>query len=105
VGAQAGGRLVLFALRSRPDGTQSLEKLEQEGGVSGQWLAGDPIETTLLGKPEIVPKADNPALASDGRERLRLFLSIPGTVTLYCLNQTSAGGGQWLESWINLQAP
>jgi hypothetical protein len=105
VAAQIGGRLVLFTLRNMPDGTQTLDKLEQEGGTGGLWLAGDPIETKLLGQADSVPKADSPVLASDGHERLRLFLSIPGSVALYNLNQVSAGGGQWLESWINFQAP
>ena len=103
--AQAGGRLVLFALRNLPDATQSLEKLEEEGGVEGQWLAGDPIGSGLLGKPDVVPKADTPALASDGRGRLRLFLSVPGTVSFYIINQASEAGGEWEESWINFRAP
>ena len=103
--AQEGGRLVLFALRNLPDGTQSLEKLEEEGGVGGLWLAGDPIGTELLGKPDVVPKAENPALASDGRERLRLFLSVPGTVAFYIISQVSGGGGEWVESFIPFRAP
>jgi hypothetical protein len=95
----------LFILRNMPDGTQTLDKLEQEGGIGGLWQAGDPTETKLLGQAESVPKADSPALTSDGRERLRLFLRIPGSVAMYNLNQASPGGEQWLESWINLQAP
>jgi hypothetical protein len=104
VAAQEGGRLVLFALRNLPDGTQSLEKLEEEGGVGGLWLAGDPIGTEHLGKPD-APKAENPALASDGRERLRLFLSVPGTAAFYIISQVRGGGGEWGESFINFRAP
>jgi len=103
--AQAGGRLVLFALRDMPDGTQSLEKLEQEGAIDEQWLPGDPIETEVLGKPEFVPAVDELALGITGDERLRLFMSVRGSPAMYVLNQTSPAGGQWLESWFNFQAP
>lgn len=64
--------------RNRPDGTQSLEKIEQEGGLDEQCVAGDPIEGKLLGKPGSVPTADQTVLALDGRFRLRLFLTVPG---------------------------
>ena len=76
VAAQEGGRLVLFALRNLPDGTQSLEKLEEEGGVGGLWLAGDPLGTGLLGKPDYVPKADYPTLASGGPEGIQRALDV-----------------------------
>ena len=105
VAAQGGGRLVVFALRNLPDGTQSLEKLEEEGGAEGQWLAGDPLGIGLLGKPDVVPKADNPALASGGRERLRLFLSVPGRIGFYIVNQASEAGGEWEDSFHNFRAP
>ncbi len=105
VAAQEGGRLVVFVLRNRPDGTQSLEKMEQEGGLDEQWIGGDPIEVKFLGKPGFVPTADDPVLALDGRGRLRLFLTVPGTAAIYALNQTSAAGGEWLESLNNIQAP
>jgi len=105
VAAEAGGRLVLFALRNLPDGSQSLEKLEEEGGVGGLWLAGDPLGIEFLGKPDVVPKADNLTLASDGRERLRLFASIPGTVAIYYLIQASQGGGEWEDGLHNFLVP
>jgi hypothetical protein len=105
VAAQAGGRLVLFALRNLPDGTQSLEKLEEEGGAEGLWLAGDPLGIGLLGKPDYVPKVDNPTLASDGRERLRLFASIPGSGGIYFVIQASAGGEEWEDGFLNFAAP
>ena len=69
VAAQEGGQARLVR-PAEPAGRDAvLEKLEEEGGVGGLWLAGDPIETELLGKPDVVPKAENPALASDGREQ------------------------------------
>lgn len=104
VAAQAGGRLVLFALRDLPDLSQSLEKLEEEGGADGQWLAGDPLGIKSLGTPA-VPKANNPTLASGGSERLRLFASIPGTVAIYYLIQASQGGGEWEDGRHGFQAP
>jgi hypothetical protein len=105
VSAQAGGRLVLFALRNTPEGSQSLEKLEQEATDGEKWLPGDPIDTVLLGLAEAVPKADNPALAIDSRGRLRLFLSVAGRIGIYALNQTNPAGEQWLESINFFEAP
>lgn len=105
VAAQAGGRLVLFALRNTPEGSQSLEKLEQEATDGEKWLPGDPIDTGLLGLAEVVPKAGNPALATDSRGRLRLFLSVPGRIGIYALNQTNPAGGQWRQSINFFEAP
>ena len=105
VAAQAGGRLVLFALRNTPEGSQSLEKLEQEATDGEKWLPGDPIDTSLLGLAEVVPKAGNPALATDSRGRLRLFLSVPGRIGIYALNQTNPAGGQWRQSINFFEAP
>ena len=95
----------LFALRNLPDGTQSLEKLEEEGGAEGLWLAGDPLGIEFLGKPDYVPKVDNPTLASDDRERLRLFASIPGSGSIYYVIQASAGGEEWEDGFLNFAAP
>ena len=64
--AQEGGRLVVFVLRNRPDGTQSLEKMEQEGGLDEQWIGGDPIEVKFLGKPGFVRRPTT-QLPSPGR--------------------------------------
>ena len=105
VAAQEGGRLVLFTLRTMPDGTQSLDKLEQQGGPQELWLAGDPFDTDALGKPDWVPAAANPALVLDGGARLRLFMSVTGRTSIYALDQADQGGGQWLEAFYNFQAP
>jgi hypothetical protein len=70
-----------------------------------KWLPGDPIDLVLLGLAEAVPKADNPALAIGSRGRLRLFLSIPGRIGIYALNQTTPAGEQWLESINFFEAP
>jgi hypothetical protein len=104
VAAQSGGRLVLFTLRNLPDGTQSLEKLEEEGGPGGLWLAGDPLGIEFLGAPGSA-KVDNPTLASDGHERLRLFASIPGSTGIYFVIQASAGGEEWEDGSVPFRAP
>lgn len=105
VGAQEGGRLVVFSLRTRPDGTQHLEKTEQQGGLDEFWIPGDPIKPVLLGKPGVVPVAANPALVMDGRNRLRLFLSVPGTEVIYGLVQANEAGEAWLDFWLNFPPP
>jgi hypothetical protein len=73
--------------------------------VDRVWLAGDPLGIRLLGKPDYVPKAENPTLASGGREVLRLFLSVPGSVGVYYLNQASQAGGEWEDSFLPFRVP
>ena len=106
LGTPGGGQLAGITLaRNFEEGSQSLEKLEQEATDGEKWLPGDPIDTGLLGLAEVVPKADNPALATDTRGRLRLFLSVPGRIGIYALNQTNPAGGQWRQSINFFEAP
>jgi len=69
------------------------------------WLAGDPLGIRLLGKPDYVPKAENPTLASGGRELLRLFLSVPGSVGVYYFIQVSQAGGEWGDGFQPFRVP
>ncbi|HEY0998332.1 MAG TPA: hypothetical protein VGD83_01725 [Streptosporangiaceae bacterium] len=103
VGAQHDGRLVVFALRNKPDG-QSLQKLEQT--ADGQWTSANPLMPgdQLLGTPA-VPAIENPALVVDELGRLRLFCSVPANLGMYSLVQFQQGGSRWGEAFQNFQAP
>jgi len=104
VAAQSGGRLVLFILRTMPDGTATLKKIEQQGGLDKSWASGDPVQDDLLDTPA-VPKAANPVLVMDNRKRLRLFLSVPGQASIYTLLQVNEDGEKWQEAWFNFGTP
>ncbi len=69
------------------------------------WIPGDPIKPILLGKPGLVPVGGDPALVMDGRNRLRLFLSVPGTAAIYSLVQANEAGEAWGDNWLNFPAP
>lgn len=109
-GAQDDGRLVVFALRDKPDGEQSLQKLEQ--AADGHWTSDDLIDPAdeLLGQP-IIGAAGNPALVIDNLGRLRLICSLrtragaPLTLGIYSMVRVDQGGSVWEEVFQNIHAP
>lgn len=109
-GAQDDGRLVVFALRDKPNGKQSLQKLEQ--AADGHWTSEDSINpaSDLLGRP-IIGAADNPALVVDNLGRLRLICSLRTragaalALGLFALVQVEQGGSEWEETLQNIDPP
>ena len=102
VASQADGRLVLFALRRTPDGSQQVERLGQT--ADGEWVPQDTDTNTAIANLKDLT-IDDPTLAADGDGRLRLFFRIPGDTGIYILSQTHPNGSQWLDELENFRSP
>jgi len=65
---------------------------QQHAPGHGPWESWESLGLQgRTGEPALAVAAQA-TLASGGRERLRLFLSVPGTVAFYIISQVSGGG-------------
>jgi hypothetical protein len=101
-GAQADGRLTVFALSATPEGAQRVDKLEEIEPGGHFWIE-EVVGTEILSLRDLA--IQDPALVACADGRLRLFFRNPSHTSMYILNQTEPNGTQWLDEWQNFRAP
>lgn len=103
VGAQADGRLVIFAIAEPSAGSspqQANTIWHREQALAGGWSAWRPFT-----RPDRSPTVGDPAMGLGADQQLQLWLRIEHSGRLYQLKQTAPNGTGWDQREWDFQSP